>query len=55
MSNLVFLGKRHIGDINRFSHKRVPVGTTMRPGSGLMVAEEEEEEAVVVYCGGGQY
>ena len=28
--------------------KQVPVGTTMRPGSGLKVAEEEEEEVEVV-------
>ena len=24
--------------------KQVPIGTTMRPGSGLLVAEEGEEE-----------
>ena len=24
--------------------KQVPLGTTMRPGSGLKLAEEEEEE-----------
>ena len=37
--------------------KQVPVRTTMRPGSGFMVAEEEEEEEeeVVVFCGGEQY
>ena len=27
--------------------KQVSVGTTMHPGSGLMVAEEEKEEVVV--------
>ena len=40
------------------SEKQVPVETTMRPGSRLMIAEKEEEEAEVVvevYCGGGQY
>ena len=36
-------------------YKQVPLGTTMRPGSRLMVAEEEEKEVVVVCCGGGQY
>ena len=30
------------------SEKKVPVGTTMRPGCGSMVAEEEDEEEVVV-------
>ena len=30
------------------TNKQVPVGTTMRPGSGLMVAEEEEEVVLVV-------
>ena len=34
--------------------EQVPVGTTMRPGSRLTVAEEEEEEqeeeVVVVVC-----
>ena len=42
---------------NKF--KQVPVGTMMRPGSGLIVAEEEQEEEVVVVavvcCVGGQY
>ena len=44
--------------INLEEREQVPVGTTMRPGSGSMVAEEEgeeQEEAVVVYCDGGQY
>ena len=36
--------------------KQVPVETTMRPGSRLMVAGTGKEEVVVeVYCGGGQY
>ena len=40
-------------------NKQVPVGTTMRPGSRLMVAGEGSEEVevvvMVVLCGGGQY
>ena len=35
-----------------FKEKQVPVGITMRPGSGLMVEEEEKkkkEEVVVVW------
>ena len=38
--------------------QQVPVGTTMRPGSGLKVAEEEEvvvDHLVVHSGGGGQY
>ena len=35
--------------------KQVPVGTTMHPGSELMIAEEEEVVVVVVCCGGRQY
>ena len=37
---------RQLGNWGKISVKQVPVGTTMRPGSRLMVAERKEEVVV---------